>query len=70
MEINIEQLTKDAFDKIIKDAAKQVIVHKLGCGIETEVKIVLKQRAEELLKNDPEINELLKERLKHWIEEQ
>jgi len=70
MEINIEQITKDAFDKIIKDAAKQVIVQQLGCGIETEVKIVLKQRAEEILRNDPEINELLKERLKHWIEEQ
>lgn len=70
MNIDIERLTKEAFDKVIRDAAKEVIVQRLGCGIETEVKQVLRARAEELLRSDEEINLLLKERLKHWITEQ
>jgi hypothetical protein len=70
MNIDIERLTKEAFDNIIKEAAKDVIVAQLGHGIETEVKLVLKDRAEELLRGDEEINLLLKDRLRHWITQQ
>ncbi len=70
MEVNIEKVVQDAFDEIVKKAAKEVIVTQLGCGIDTEVKQVLRQKAMELLNNDEEIKELLKERLIHWITKQ
>lgn len=70
MEIDIEQLVSEAFDKLVKDAARQVIVTKLGCGIDTESKAALRKRAEELLRTDVELGKLLKERLVHWINKQ
>ena len=70
MEINIEQFVQDAFDQLIKDAAKEVIVTKLGYGVDSEVKAALRERAEELLRTDVELGELLKERLMHWISKQ
>ncbi len=70
MEINIEQLTKDAFDNIIREAAKQVIVTKIGCGIQTELKAAIEEESARLLREDDEIKTLLKDRLKHWLNEQ
>ena len=70
MEINIEQLTKEAFDNIIREAAKQVIVMKIGCGVQTELKTTIEEEAARLLREDEEIKTLLKDRIKHWLKEQ
>ena len=70
MEVNIERVVQEAFDEIVKKAALNIIETKLGCGIDTEVKQALRQKAMELLSNDGEIKELLKERLIHWITQQ
>ncbi len=70
MEIDIEQLTKEAFNKLIRDAAKEVIATKLGCGIQSEMKMAIESEAARLLKEDDEIKKLLKDRIKHWITKQ
>ncbi len=69
-QIDIEQLTKDALDNIIKEAARQVIVEKLGSGIQTPVKNVIEAEASRLLREDVEIKQLLKDRITHWLNEQ
>ena len=70
MEINIEQLTKEAFNKLVRDAAKEVIVTKLGCGIQSEMKTAIESESARLLREDDEIKQLLKDRIKHWITQQ
>jgi uncharacterized UPF0146 family protein len=70
MNVDIEKVVQDAFDNIVKEAAKNVIVTQLGCGIDTEVKQVLRQKAMDMLNTDEEIKKLLKERLIHWITNQ
>ncbi len=67
MEINIEELTKSAFSNIVKEAAKQVIVEHIGSGINSPNKRVIVKEAERLLREDKELNVLLKNRIKYWI---
>ena len=67
MEIDIEQLTRKAFNSIIREAAKQVIVEKVVYGIESLLKETIVEEANRLIREDSEIKDLLKERLKYWL---
>ncbi len=70
MEINIEQLTKEAFNKLVRDAAKEIIVTKLGYGLQSEMKTAIESEAARLLREDDEIKQILKDRIKYWIKQQ
>lgn len=70
MEIDIEQLTKEAFNRVIQEAAMKVIVEKLGYGIDSPVKETIVAEAERLIREDIEIKALLKERIKYWLSKQ
>ena len=70
MEINIEKLTEEAFDNIVKKAAMEVIQEKIGCGINSPTKEAIFAEAERLLREDTDVKKAHKDRILHWIGEQ
>ena len=70
MEINIEKLTEEAFDNIVKKAAMEVIQEKIGSGINSPTKEAIFAEAERLLREDTDVKKALKDRILHWIGEQ
>lgn len=60
-------IVDSAFEEVARQAVRKVIADNVGYGLDSEVKDAIKAMAHEMVKNDPEIKELIRKRLIHWI---
>lgn len=62
-----ESIVESAFAEVARQAVRGVIADEVGSGIDTEVKEAIMEMAREMVRDDPEIKKLIRERLVYWI---
>lgn len=63
-------LVDRAFEEMARQAIRDVIEKNVGSGLDSEVKTAIREYAAKLVKSDPEIQQMIRERMIYWIGKQ
>ena len=67
---SIEKIAEIAVRDAISSLAEKMIKKNAGYGVDNEIKLLIKEEATLIIKNNPELKNLLKERIQYWIQAQ
>ncbi|KKN45150.1 hypothetical protein LCGC14_0686030 [marine sediment metagenome] len=66
----IQNLVDEAFREVVRRATVEAISQKVGSAVKTDIKSAISDYALDILKTDPELQQIIKDRLYHWIKKQ
>ncbi len=65
-----KSIVDDAFEAVAREAVRKVIAEHAGCGIDSDVKVAIREMASEIVKTDAEVRKMIRDRMVYWIKQQ
>lgn len=62
-----KSLVDSAFEEMARQAVQGVIAENWGYGVDTEVKLAIKDVAQAMVREDQELRKMIRDRLVYWI---
>lgn len=62
-----KSIVDSAFEEVARQAVRGVIAQEVGSAVESEAKTAILEMARDMTKNDPEIRQMIRDRLVYWI---
>jgi len=65
--MDLKIVVENCFEKAIEECVKEIIAKHASTGIETDIKMIIKETARDILETDEEVQKLLKKAIIYWI---
>ena len=69
-ELSYKKLMDDAFEEAVRKAVRATIMREYGGGLDSEIKDLLRDEAEKMIRNDTEIKKAIRDSMLSWISKQ
>jgi len=65
--MDLQAIAERMFDEAAKEAVRNVIERRTGSALPNEIIELLRREAKQMIENDPEIRQMLRNALVYWI---